>query len=70
MYVKDDEYDESAEVYSTDVGRGFDWQPYIDFTAERAMDNHGRGIVMAVQMSFDSIEYHGTGSEVVALKKL
>ena len=68
--MKDDEYDESAEVYSTDVGRGFDWQPYIDFTAERLMDNHGRGIAMAGHMSFDTIVYHDAGSEVVGLTKM
>ncbi len=53
-----------------DQGTGFDWHAYLEIDTERVMDNHGRGIAMARQMSFDSIEYHGTGSEVVALKKL
>lgn len=53
-----------------DQGTGFDWHTYIGIDPERVMDNHGRGIAMAGQVSFDSIEYHGTGNEVVALKKL
>lgn len=49
-----------------DEGRGFDWQRFIDIDPARAFDNHGRGIVIARTLSFDSLEYHGCGNEVVA----
>lgn len=50
----------------TDQGDGFDWKPYLQIDANRAGDRHGRGIAMAGLMSFDSIEYKGTGNQVVA----
>jgi len=49
-----------------DQGPGFDWQRFIDIDPARAFDNHGRGIVIARTLSFDSLEYHGCGNEVVA----
>ena len=48
-----------------DQGNGFDWQPFMEFSAERAFDPHGRGIAMARMMSFDSLEYQGNGNTVV-----
>jgi len=49
-----------------DEGPGFDWQRFIDIDPARAFDNHGRGIVIARTLSFDSLEYRGCGNEVVA----
>ncbi|MBE9610079.1 response regulator [Chitinilyticum piscinae] len=49
-----------------DEGEGFDWQPYLQFSPERAFDPHGRGISMAKLMSFDELEYQGRGNCVVA----
>jgi len=49
-----------------DEGPGFDWRRFIDIDPQRAFDNHGRGIVIARQLSFDSLEYRGCGNEVVA----
>ena len=49
-----------------DEGRGFDWQRFIEIDPQRAFDNHGRGIVIARTLSFDSLEYRGCGNEVVA----
>jgi DNA-binding response OmpR family regulator len=49
-----------------DEGNGFDWKPFLEFSAERAFDLNGRGIAMARQMSFNSLEYLGCGNEVVA----
>jgi len=57
-------------VVIKDRGPGFEWSSYLKIAAERAMDNHGRGIAMAKMMSFDRIEYRGTGNEVVAVKIL
>lgn len=49
-----------------DQGPGFDWQRFVDIDPQRAFDNHGRGIVIARTLSFDSLEYQGCGNEVVA----
>lgn len=49
-----------------DEGLGFDWQPYLDFDAERAFDPNGRGIALARLASFESLEYEGCGNAVVA----
>ncbi|MEE9493880.1 MAG: response regulator [Gammaproteobacteria bacterium] len=50
----------------TDEGEGFDWEPFMEMQAERAFDNHGRGIALSNMSSFDDIEYRGSGNEVVA----
>ena len=50
----------------TDEGNGFEWSRYMDFEAERMMDSHGRGIAVANNMSFSTIEYKGKGNVVVA----
>ena len=47
-----------------DEGPGFDWKDYLEITAERAMDSHGRGIAMAKAFSFEYMEYLGKGNEV------
>lgn len=58
--------DESVRIEIKDEGEGFDWRQYIDFNAERALDNHGRGIALAKALSFDSLQYLGNGNTVVA----
>ena len=47
-----------------DQGDGFDWKQYMEICPDRAFDSHGRGIAMANSISFDRIEYRGTGNEV------
>jgi CheY-like chemotaxis protein/anti-sigma regulatory factor (Ser/Thr protein kinase) len=49
----------------TDDGDGFDWQQYMEIDPARATHSHGRGIALSNLMSFDSIEYRGSGNEVV-----
>jgi CheY-like chemotaxis protein len=49
-----------------DQGNGFDWQVYMDFDANRVVDNHGRGIAIANKISFSSVVYRGNGNEVTA----
>lgn len=56
----------SIEYTITDEGDGFDWEPYMDFAAERMMDNHGRGIAMANKLCFSEIQYQGKGNIVKA----
>ena len=55
---------QSLLITITDMGNGFDSQPYLDFSIERAMDNHGRGIMMANKLSFDDLRYSEKGNVV------
>ncbi|MDM8522678.1 response regulator [Desulfococcaceae bacterium HSG8] len=50
-----------------DQGTGFDWHSFMELKPERAFDPHGRGIHLARTISFDQVEYLGTGSEVLAV---
>ena len=49
-----------------DDGPGFDWCSYLEMSPERAFDTHGRGIAMSRLISFDRMEYRGSGNEVLA----
>lgn len=51
-------------VTITDMGDGFEFEDYMEFSLERAMDNHGRGIMMANKLSFDRLEYSNGGRTV------
>lgn len=57
---------DSCRVTIVDQGKGFDWQIYLELRPERVFDLHGRGIAMSRAMSFDSLEYLGNGSRVIA----
>ena len=50
-----------------DEGEGFGWHDYLEFSAERAFDSHGRGIALAAGVSFTRLEYRGCGNEVFAV---
>jgi len=58
--------DDELRFTICDRGNGFEWSRYLDIDPRRAFDRHGRGILMARHVSFSSIEFRGTGSEVVA----
>ncbi|NDG05414.1 MAG: response regulator, partial [Alphaproteobacteria bacterium] len=60
---------DALTVKITDQGPGFDWQNYLDFSPDRAMDPHGRGIAVAKAKSFDAMEFIGSGNEVVCKVK-
>jgi CheY-like chemotaxis protein/anti-sigma regulatory factor (Ser/Thr protein kinase) len=49
-----------------DEGAGFDWTNYLEMDPARAFDAHGRGIAMASQLAFASLEYQGIGNVVTA----
>ncbi len=49
-----------------DEGEGFDWRPFIEMSPARAFDTHGRGIAISRLLSFDRLDYLGSGAEVVA----
>lgn len=57
---------DEIKIIVKDQGSGFDWQPYLQMSADRVMDNHGRGIAMAGMISFSRVEYQGKGNEVQA----
>ena len=50
-----------------DQGKGFNPEAYLELSAERAFDTHGRGIAMARMFSFETIEYQGAGNIVQAV---
>ncbi len=50
-----------------DQGDGFDWEPYLEMSLERMMDNHGRGIAMSRSIAFSSLTYIGKGNVVEAV---
>jgi DNA-binding response OmpR family regulator len=58
--------DDELRFTICDRGNGFEWSRYLEIDPRRAFDRHGRGILMARHVSFSSIEYRGTGNEVVA----
>ena len=49
-----------------DQGNGFDWKRYLEIDPARAFDTHGRGIAMALKLSFTELEYRLDGREVEA----
>ncbi|MBF0382642.1 MAG: response regulator [Magnetococcales bacterium] len=55
---------EAVQIIIKDDGAGFNWEEYLVFQPERALDNHGRGIAMAKLMQSSQIEYQGNGNEV------
>lgn len=58
------------KIEITDDGEGFDYEQYLEFSFERALDNHGRGIMMANKVSFDSLQYSQGGRCVSAIHQL
>ncbi|MEI7456023.1 MAG: response regulator [Nitrosomonadales bacterium] len=58
--------DAACVVTITDQGDGFDWQAYLEFSAERIFDLNGRGIAISKATSFDRLEYLGCGNCAVA----
>jgi anti-sigma regulatory factor (Ser/Thr protein kinase) len=62
------EYEASEKgrtVKIIDQGKGFDWNSYLDLSPSRATDPNGRGIAIAKMRSFPTLEYRGSGNEVI-----
>ncbi len=59
-----------VSVTITDCGNGFDWTEYLELNARRAFDTHGRGIAIARQLAFTSLEYSGRGNTVTVTAPL
>lgn len=66
VHVRVERHPDRIEFGISDEGDGFDWRRYLELDPARAADPNGRGIAMARMVSFDSIEYRGSGSLVVA----
>ncbi|MCE9596571.1 MAG: response regulator [Spirochaetia bacterium] len=50
-----------------DQGRGFDFRKYLSLSPDRAFSSHGRGIALARNLCFDSLEYSEPGNRVTAI---
>jgi sigma-B regulation protein RsbU (phosphoserine phosphatase) len=61
--VKIKRYPNRMTVLIADQGPGFDFKKYLELDESRALDNHGRGIVMA-KMYVD-FKYLGSGNKVL-----
>jgi hypothetical protein len=61
--------DDALSFTIRDEGAGFDWRNYLEFSPERAFDPNGRGIAMARQACFSSLDYLESGNVVVATVK-
>jgi hypothetical protein len=57
--------DTGVRIHITDEGDGFAWEPYLELSAERMFDAHGRGIPMARLSGVDRLDYLGKGNEVL-----
>ncbi len=64
VHVRVKRLSDALQVEVEDQGEGFDWKNYLEMSAERAADTHGRGIALAKALSFDSLEYLGKGNQV------
>ena len=53
-----------VRILIRDQGDGFDWRSHLEMDPAQATGLHGRGIAIARLMSFDNIEYRGSGNEV------
>ncbi|SCA57775.1 putative Response regulator receiver protein [Candidatus Terasakiella magnetica] len=62
--------DKEIELVITDQGKGFRSESYMEIDPCRMFDAHGRGIAMALQISFDEVEYIGCGNQVRTVVKL
>jgi len=47
-----------------DQGQGFDWRQFQTLDSKRVFDNHGRGIIMARNLAFEDLIFHGSGNDV------
>lgn len=55
-----------VSVHIRDMGKGFEFEKYLDFSPDRVYDLHGRGIAIANKHVFESIQYLKGGCEVTA----
>ncbi|MDR9500026.1 MAG: response regulator [Hydrogenovibrio sp.] len=56
--------EEGVKVVVSDMGEGFDCEPFMSFSPERMMDTHGRGILMASTLGETRLAYSDGGRTV------
>lgn len=64
-YLNFEADEQLLRVWVKDQGAGFDWPQYLQISPERAMHPHGRGIATSIMTAFTSVEYFGSGNEVL-----
>ncbi len=69
VLVRFEKTPEEIVIIIEDMGPGFDWKPFLEFSPDRVFDSHGRGIAIAGNYSFHRIEYLGKGNTVKAVIK-
>jgi phosphoserine phosphatase RsbU/P len=62
--VKFEKVASHINIRITDQGNGFNWRDFQNLDNKRVFDNHGRGIIMARSLAFESMIYHGNGNDV------
>lgn len=62
--------DRELRIRIVDQGDGFDWRNFSQVEPSRVFDSHGRGIAVARIMSFDRVDFSGSGNEVTGVIKL
>ena len=65
VVIEFDATGDELEVSIEDEGQGFDWTPYFSNNLDLQNKAHGRGIVVARQMSAHSISYENDGRRVL-----
>lgn len=53
------------EVDIVDQGAGFDWEKYVNKETAPTLHLHGRGMPLAIDCGFESVDYRGTGNAVM-----
>jgi CheY-like chemotaxis protein len=57
--------DDTMRIAIRDCGEGFDWRHYLELDESRALHPNGRGIAVARQVAFRSIEFIEPGNQVI-----
>jgi CheY-like chemotaxis protein/serine phosphatase RsbU (regulator of sigma subunit) len=55
---------ERLRICIRDQGPGFDWRGFLTMDDTRVFRPNGRGIALAREVAFETMEYRGTGSQV------
>ncbi|PCJ18944.1 MAG: hypothetical protein COB02_09430 [Candidatus Cloacimonadota bacterium] len=62
--VSFEKYSDRVKFHIIDMGKGFDWKPYMHLDESRTQTSHGRGIAMANMLAFSEINYIYPGNQV------
>ncbi len=60
---------ESLIITIKDEGQGFDWKRQIEISEKKCLASqvHGRGILIAKELSFDHLHYNNVGNQVTGI---